>query len=113
MFSENRYLYNDIKVEDTYSPYELYIGMKVKPLYNLLIDGFIDYRHITNQYFFVSKEYKSDTISNTNSYLYTNRFNVLYSAASQLKMGVRANYNFKNLVNIQLKTTYNGWGSSL
>ena len=109
MFSENRYLYNDIKVEDTYSPYELYIGMKVKPLYNLLIDGFIDYRHITNQYFFVSKEYKSDTISNTNSYLYTNRFNVLYSAASQLKMGVRANYNFKNLVNIQLKTTYNGW----
>jgi hypothetical protein len=109
MFSENRYLYNDIKVEDTYSPSELYIGLKLKPVYNLLIDGFIDYQQIDNQYFFINKEYKCDTIVGVNSTLYSNRFNVLYSAASLLKMGVRANYNLKNIVNVQLKTTYNSW----
>ena len=109
IFSENRYLYDDVRVKDTYSPYEFYAGLKVKPIYNLLLDGYIDYRRIDNQYFFVNKEYKCDTVSGANSTLFTNRFNVLYSEASQLKIGVRANYNLRNLVNVQFKGAYNGW----
>jgi len=109
MFSENRYLYNDVRVKDTYSPYEFYAGIKVKPLYNLLLDGYVDYRRIDNQYFFVNKEYKSNIIATSDSVIFTNRFNVLYSGATQLKIGVRANYNVRNLVNVQFKGAYNGW----
>lgn len=109
MFSENRYLYNDVRVKDTYSPYEFYAGLKIKPLYNLLLDGFVDYRRINNQYFFINKEYKCDTVAGAYSTLFTNRFNVLYSGATQLKIGVRANYNVRNLVNVQFKGAYNGW----
>ena len=41
--------------------------------------------------------------------LFTNRFNVLYSSASHTKVGVRANYNIRNFINVQLKGAYNGW----
>jgi len=41
--------------------------------------------------------------------LYTNRFNVTYGTASHFKMGIRANYNLKKLVNVELKWAYNGW----
>jgi hypothetical protein len=109
MFTENRYLYADVRVKDTYSPFEFYGGLKVKPIYNMLLDAYVDYRKIDNQYFFVNKEYKSDLVIGDNSRLYTNRFNVLYSGASLLKIGVRTNYNLRNLINIQFKGAYNGW----
>lgn len=113
MFTENRYLFSDVRVKDTYTPYDFFAGVKIKPLYNLLIDGFVDYRSIDNQYFFVNKEYA--LTGNTNPYptnilsLYTNRFNVVYSGATQLKIGVRANYNLRNLINVELKGAYNNW----
>jgi hypothetical protein len=109
MFSENRYLYSDVRVKDTYSPFEIYAGMKVKPVYNLLMDFYMDYRKIDNQYFFVNKEYKSTTVATADSILYSNRFNVIYSGASLFKIGVRANYNLRNKVNVELKGAYNGW----
>jgi len=113
MFTENRYLYSDVRVQDTYTPYNVYAGIKVKPLYNLLLDGYVDYRYIDNQYFFVNKEYELTSplngMSYVNSNLYTNRFNVLYSSASLLKIGVRANYNLQDRLNVQLKGAFNGW----
>jgi len=113
MAEENRYLYSDVKVNDTYTPYDVYAGFKLKPLYNLLLDAYVDYRSINNQYFFVNKEYSISTMTVPpfipNAGLFTNRFNVIYSDATQLKVGARANYNFKNLVNVELKGAYNGW----
>jgi len=113
MFTENRYLYSDVRVQDTYTPYNVYAGIKVKPLYNLLLDGYVNYRQIDNQYFFVNKEYELTSplngMSYVNSNLYTNRFNVLYSSASLLKIGVRANYNLQDRLNVQLKGAFNGW----
>jgi hypothetical protein len=113
MADENRYLYSDTRVNDTYTPYDVYAGFKVKPLYNLLLDAYIDYRSINNQYFFVNKEYSISTMTVPpfvpNTGLFTNRFNVIYSDATQLRVGARAAYNFKNLVNVELKGAYNGW----
>ncbi|MDD4993552.1 MAG: hypothetical protein PHR83_15100 [Paludibacter sp.] len=113
MADENRYLYSDTKVNDTYTPYDVYAGFKLKPLYNLLLDAFVDYCSINNQYFFVNKEYSISTMTVPpvvpTSGLFTNRFNVIYSDATQFKVGARANYNFKNLVNVELKGAYNGW----
>lgn len=112
MFSENRYLYDDIRVKDTYTPFEGYAGFKVKPVYNMLLDAFIDYKVIDNQYFFINKEYKNDNSTTNDSLLYSNRFNVVYSNASLFRAGARINYNMRNFLNIQFKTLYNGWDVS-
>jgi hypothetical protein len=112
-FSENPYLISDLRVNDTYTPVDVYAGIKLKPLYNLLLDAYIDYRQIDNQYFFVNKGYSlinsSVTMPASDTTLYSNRFNVVYSSATHVKMGFRANYNYKSLVNVELKWAYNSW----
>jgi len=108
-FAENRYLSPGIRIDDTYSPSKLFAGLKLKPLYNLLLDAYIDYRRIDNQYFFVNREYKNSTVKTADSTIFTNRFDAIYSGASHLKIGMRANYNLRNRVNVELKGAYNGW----
>ena len=115
MFTENRFLISDLRVQDTYTPVSAYFGVKIKPVYNLLFDAYVNYQYIDNQYFFINKDYAYSLLSSTllgspnDSIIYTNKFNVVYSAATLVKVGLRANYNLRNLVNIQLKGAYNGW----
>ena len=106
---ENPYVFSDLRVRDAYTPVNPYFGFKLKPLHNLLLDAFMDYSYIVDQYFFVNKEYHTTDIPGVYSILFTNRFNVLYSNANLFRFGVRANYNFRNTVNVQLKGTYNSW----
>lgn len=116
VFAENRYLFSDVRVDNTYTPFNFYAGVLVKPVYNLLLDAYVDYRYIDNQYFFVNQEYKLKStytaIPLADSVVYTNRFAVIYSGASLLKIGLRASYNILNRVNIELKGAYNGWDVS-
>jgi len=111
--TENPYLFSDLKVNDTYTPVDIFVGMKLKPLYNLLLDGFIESKQINNQYFYVNKAYSLNSVyipnPQTDSTLYSNRFNVVYSGATQTRIGIRANYNYKNLVNVEMKWAYNSW----
>lgn len=115
MFTENRFLFSDLRVQDTYTPVSAYFGVKIKPAYNLLFDAYVNYQRIDNQYFFINKDYAYSLLSSASlgspndSIIYTNKFNVVYSAATLVKVGLRANYNLRNLVNIQLKGAYNGW----
>lgn len=107
IYDENKYVYTDLRVKDTYTPFNTYFGVKVKPLFNLLIDAYVNYKYIDNQYFYVNKKYYAPSVAD--SILYTNRFNVAYSQATLLKIGARANYNIRNIVNVELKGAYNGW----
>lgn len=112
VYAENPYVFSDLRVKDVYSPVRTFFGFKVKAMYNLLIDAFVDYKHINDQYFFVNKEYAISGATPADPDLqtiYTNRFNVIYSNADLFRIGLRANYNFRNMVNVQLKGTYNGW----
>lgn len=115
MFRENRFLFSDLRVKDTYTPLDATLGIKIKPVYNLLLDAFVNYRSIDNQYFFVNKDYAYSLISSTSlgspddSVVYTNKFNVIYSSASLLRIGIRAGYNIRSLVNVELKGSYNNW----
>lgn len=115
MFTENRFLFSDLRVQDTYTPVSAFFGVKIKPVYNLLFDAYVNYQRIDNQYFFINKDYAYSLLSSAvlgspnDSIIYTNKFNVVYSAATLVKVGLRANYNLRNLVNIQLKGAYNGW----
>lgn len=109
MFAQNRFIYNDLRIKDTYTPLDAYAGIKLKPVYNLLLDAFVNYKYMDAQHFFVNKEYATDEIAGSDSVLYSNRFNVIYRGASQLRIGARANLNVKNIVNFQLKGVYNDW----
>ena len=114
IYAENPYLYSGVRVNDTYSPYNLVAGIKLKPLYNLLIDAYVDLRQTDNQYFFVNKEYLQVNPAlaltpSANSYLYTNSFNVIYSNATLFKIGARAAYDFQNTVDVELKGAINNW----
>jgi len=113
IFTENPYLLSDLRLTDTFTPIDFFAGIKLKPVYNLLLDGYIDFKHIDNQYFFVNNGYSLAT-SNTILYpsdatIYTNRFSVVYGRSSLFKAGIRANYNYKKLVNFELKYAYNSW----
>jgi hypothetical protein len=111
---ENPYLNSDIRVSDTYSPYNLFVGIKAKPLHNLLIDAYIDFSQLNNQYFFVNKGYLliNPSLSTSYSSIYTNHFDVIYSNASLFKVGIRATYNLPDFLDIELKGAYNGWNVS-
>lgn len=114
IYMENPYLYSDLRLNDTYTPYDFFAGIKVKPLYNLLLDFYVDSKRIDNQYFFVNKGYRliNSPIAlplAADSAIYSNRFNVVYSGASHVKMGFRANYNLRDMVNVELKWAYNLW----
>jgi hypothetical protein len=112
VFTENPYSFSDLRLLDTYTPVDFYAGIKLKPLYNLLLDAYIDYKQIDNQYFYVNKGYSwlySTNPGSADNAVYSNRFNVVYSGATVVKMGLRANYNLQDKVNVELKWAYNGW----
>lgn len=110
--TENRFLFSDLRIQDTYTPINAYFGLKIKPVYNLLIDAYISYKYIDNQYFFINKDYGTTAFALSHPeerIVYTNRFNAVYSRASLTNIGFRANYNIRNSMNVQLKGVYNGW----
>lgn len=115
IYLENRFLNPDVLVNDTYTPANFYLGVKLKPATGLLLDAYIDYKIVKDQYFFVNKEYKLEGTNPLASYaqndtiLYSNRFEALYSDANVLKIGGRVSYNYHNRFNIQLSAAYNHW----
>lgn len=110
IYTANPYVFSDLRLKDTYTPVNPYAGLKFKPFYALLIDAFVDYRLIKDQYFFVNKEYHSDdAVTGDYADIYLNRFNAIYSDANLFRIGARINYNHKDIVNVHLKGTYNGW----
>lgn len=109
IFAENRYVFPDLRVKDTYTPLIATLGFKLKAHPNLLIDAFSDYRVIDDQYFFVNKEYKTADIQGLGETIFINRFNAIYSDANLFRFGLRANFNYRNTINIQARGVYNNW----
>lgn len=117
MYDENRYLSAPLRLNDLYTPIDAYAGIKLKPAYNFLFDIFTNYKIIKDQYFFVNKQYdKADALSvlpsNINTSIYHNRFDTINANASQLTLGLRANYNYKEMVNVYFKGAYHFWDVS-
>lgn len=112
IFAENWYLAPDVRVDDTYTPLEFYMGLKVKPMRGLLLDVFADYSSISNQYFFKNKSYEyvsGVNINTANRTLYSNRFDVVYDNGTLFKTGARISYYYLDKVNVELKGVYNAW----
>jgi len=109
MYKENPWVYSDLRLKDQYTPVNAYLGIKVKAAHNLLIDAFVDYRYINDQYFYMNKEYQTTAFGGDSATIFTNRFNAIYSDASLFRTGIRAGYHIRGLVNLQFKAVYNGW----
>ncbi len=115
LFGENKYLFNNFRVVDTYTPVDAYAGVKISPIYNLLIDFYGQYQIINNQYFFVNSHYVREDYSapNTMSVIYHNlfhnRFETVYSRANVASVGLRTSWDYKNIANVYLKGAYHHW----
>lgn len=113
IYRENCFLNPDLQPADTYTPFDFYAGMKIKPVAGLLIDAYVDYQYTFNQYFFVNQGIGNASVSatepNDRPAYYINRFNLTYSDAGLLKAGARISYNYHNTVSIRLHGAYNHW----
>lgn len=110
IYGENPYVAPTVKVQNTFTPSHLFLGFKVKPLYNILLDAYMENTNINNQYFYVNQQFSLTTPSLVqDTVLYSNRFNVIYSDASLFKLGARLSYNYRDKISMELKTAYNNW----
>lgn len=106
MESLNRYMNLNKKIKDTYTPFDVYGGLKLKLLYNFLIDMSVRHKTIKNQYFFVN-----DILTNTaiNSTQFANNFGVVYHDANLFNAALRINYNYNQVFSFILAAKYNNW----
>ncbi|MGC3977004.1 MAG: hypothetical protein QM751_01430 [Paludibacteraceae bacterium] len=110
MYNENRYLSSPLRLNDLYTPINAFAGVKFKPVYNFLLDVFGNYKIINKQYFFINRLYTSDNMSEQNlKTIYQNRFDIIYADAKQSTVGLRADYNYKSKINVDLKGAYHYW----
>jgi hypothetical protein len=102
----NHFMNLNEKIKDTYTPFDIHGGFKLKLLYNTLIDLSMGYRTIKNQYFFVN-----DSLHNTvtNSSVLANSFNVAYNDAKVLDGAIRFDYNFNQVFTFILDCKFHKW----
>lgn len=105
LFNENPRVRPSLRVKDTYTPFKPYFGLKLKPAHFLLLEGFVEYNSIKDQYFFVN-----DSVMMGNSTpVYSNWFDVEYSDASLVRLGGRLSFQYKNQVSSSVKVISNQW----
>lgn len=104
ILKENRYMRPDILIEDTYTPLDANAGIKIKFFDQLVLNGFIGYKYINNQYFFVNRN-----MLNTGWTGYNNTFDVVYDEVGVFNTGASINYNLNKKIDFLLKGIYNSW----
>lgn len=114
-FSENRYFSPNDRLEDTYTPLNAYIGLKLSPVHNLIFDLYAQYKVVHNQYFFVNRQYiaasalPTDTEGLNMTFFSDNRFNAIYSEANRSSLGLRTSWSYKNILDLYAKAAYHHW----
>ena len=112
ILAENPYLSFDTpQIGGTYTPFEFFAGVKIKPSANFMMDIFANLRYLDNQYLFKNKiitDEQDPSLAPTDT-IYTNRFNAIQATATHFRIGGRLNYTYQNRLNIQLKGIYNSW----
>lgn len=100
-FHYNRYLYPELELTDTHSrtyvPVDAFLGFKIRPQANLLIDIYAHYILTKDDVF-----YKTDT--STLGY-----FTLETSGHQRWKIGGKADYHYQDIVNVHLDGNYTIW----
>lgn len=100
--TENRYLQPQIHLTDTmnsYTPFDAFLGLKLRPQANLLINAFVDYAWIYNQYYY---QYTMDG---------KGVFSAIYADTRRLKVGCSVSYHYQDIVDVSVSGAYNNWNA--
>lgn len=99
----NQYASPDVRVEDTYTPIDVYLALKSNVVNKLNVDLFAGYKVVNNPYFFVNKK-----IGKEGNYL--NNFDVVYDKdAGLFNGGISAIYNWTDKLAVSAQAQYNAW----
>lgn len=114
IYDENRWLTPETRLEDTYNPIDAYLGLKLSPAHNLMMDLFGEHKIISNQYFYINRPYSfysasNGTLPGSLSSFTHNRFDVVYSKATKSSLGMRISWDYKNVGSVYAKGIYNHW----
>lgn len=101
----NRYVNLNEKLENTYTPFDMTAGFKLKLLSNFITDIYLGYKKINNQYFFVNQLLNDSSSIPTLSNVHTAH----YSDAGLFNAGVKLNYNFNQQFGFVFGWKYNKW----
>lgn len=97
----NQYISPDIRVEDTYIPIDVYLGVKANVAKKVNLDVYAGYKVINNPFFFVNKTIKKQAF---------NTFDVVYGKdAGLFNAGINTIYNWTEKLSLTLQTRYNAW----
>lgn len=106
---ENKYIAPDVRLEDTYTPIDVYAGVRVKIAKRVDMDVYGGYKIINNPYFFVNKMRKSIVNGDTTSYM-TRQFDVVYEKnAGVFNAGVSLGYHYKERLDMGFDAVVNKW----
>lgn len=113
IYDENRWITQETRPADTYTPIDAYIGIKFSPVYNLMIDLFGQHKVISNQYFYVNRVYSlhasASGIPVSLKQVYHHRFDVVYSQAGKSSLGMRIAWDYKDIASFYAKGVFNDW----
>lgn len=106
---ENKYLAPDVRPEDTYTPIDVYAGVRVKVAKRVDMDVYGGYKIINNPYFFVNK--MRNTIVNGDTVpVMTRQFDVVYEKnAGVFNAGVSLGYHYKERLDMGFDAIVNKW----
>jgi hypothetical protein len=106
ILAENRYINLNEKIKSTYTPFDIYGGLKLKLLYNFVTDFSISYKKVKDQYFFANDTVTDLALTQTRL---ANVFTANYSDASLLTTNLKINYNFNQVFSFLFAWKHNSW----
>lgn len=104
MVGLNHYIDLNEKVKNTYTPCNIYGGIKLKLLYDFVTDFSLSYKTIKDQYFFVNK-IVTDSTGQVNS----NVFGAEYHDANLFCTSFKINYNYNQEFSFVFNWKHNAW----
>jgi len=105
MVALNHYIDLNEKIKNTYTPFNMYGGIKLKLLYNFVTDFSLGYKTIKDQYFFVNKAVTDSASQVVNS----NVFGAEYHDANLFYTSFKINYNFNQEFGFVFNWKHNSW----
>lgn len=106
---ENKYLAPDVRLEDTYTPIDVYAGVRVKLAKRVDMDIFGGYKIINNPYFYVNKV-RPYIVGTDTTYVMTRQFDVVYEEnAGVFNAGVSLGYHYKDFLDLNFDAVVNKW----
>jgi hypothetical protein len=109
--AENRYYQLDNASQyHTYTPFDIFMGFKIKVLKGLLFDASINYKYVSNKIFYKNNLLEvRDSVTLVSNYVYNKVFAPVYAGGTLFNASFRVSYNIKDAVDIYAQLKYNGW----